>query len=174
MKYLWIAILFLMSSAFSQEGGDTLTVGYKSPYGFDGGYLKEKRIKQLNIQDVKQYKFNYEGLKLSKIHEIKTPINLAEKDKEKVLNLFRKIQILCPNCSTGTTIGGRPIVGLNIPRTSDATLFSTSGLNVPRTSDATLFSTSGLCTEVGEYINIKKSEYESLKSKADLYDALKK
>ncbi|MCP3690436.1 MAG: hypothetical protein GY784_18690, partial [Gammaproteobacteria bacterium] len=78
------------------------------------------------------------------------PKQIPREDKTKVEKLFQQIQKLCPNCSTGATIGGKPIVGLNVPSKTGSTLFDVGYLG----------------SGSSDYGRITKSEYDLLKLKA--------
>ena len=158
MKYLWMTLLFVSSEALSQGGVNSFPVGVEGAYGIEGLQEQAKIFEQIKNQNIQKYKFSREFFQPEKLSEVKinTPGSLPREEKEMVIDLFKQIQGLCPNCSTGTTVGGKPIVGLNFPSKSSAPLFGTAGLG----------------GKYGEYISVKKSEYDRLKLKAALYDAL--
>lgn len=158
MKSLWMILLFISSEALSQDGVNSFPVGLDRLYSIEGLQEQANIFEQLKNHNIQQYKFSREFLQPPTLSEVKinAPVNLPEDDKKKVIDLFKEIQELCPDCSTGTTVGGKPIVGLNVPSKSGVPLFSTTTLG----------------EESGEYISVKKSEYDTLKLKAALYDAL--
>ena len=76
---------------------------------------------------------------------------LSMEDRSKMNDLAGQMKRICPACSTGATVGGGPVItGGNVAPSSPA------GYTVLFISE--------------ESVTIPKSEYESLKRKARLYD----
>ncbi len=107
MKYLILFVLFLFpSSIFAQEN-----LVRDAPNGTENFNIEGLRKQELNYD---KFQFQKEQKQINSI-KLDIPSGLTENKKNEVKDLWRQIKEICPDCSTGGTIGGGVVVGGNPP-----------------------------------------------------------
>lgn len=89
------------------------------------------------------------------------PSTLSPNKSKEALDLFKRLAEICPECSTGGTVGGGVVVGPNFPGSGTPT-----PCNKLFHSDSSLQDSNGLVT-------ITKKEYDSLKLAATAFHSQK-
>lgn len=151
--------MLISSTALSQELENLYQKDAKALYDMRELQRHAELFAQQGNQDINTFRFGDAYGRPIKLSEfiIESPVDLPKEEKAKVLELFSKIKDICPDCSTGTTVNGKPLIGLNVPDSKKPPLFSVENLQ----------------EKEDELTCITKTEYEQLKLTAALYETQK-